>query len=95
MFRDTIENGRFFYGESDDEVLKEYLFNGIGAPLRPTIILLPMKSNGKIMTLTYGDFGRKNVPPVQADELVILANLAGLVVENVLYRKLYKKASQK
>ncbi len=95
VFRDTIENGRFFYGESDDEVLKEYLFNGIGAPLRPTIILLPMKSNGKIMTLTYGDFGRKNVPPVQADELVILSNLAGLVVENALYRKLYKKASQK
>ena len=47
------------------------------------------------MTLTYGDFGRKNVPQMQPDELVILANLAGLVVENALYRKLYKKASQK
>jgi hypothetical protein len=95
VFRDTVESGRFFYGESDDEVLKEYLFSSIGAPLKPNIILLPMKSNGKVMTLTYGDFGRKNVEPVQPDELVILANLAGLVVENALYRKLYKKACQK
>ena len=28
VFRDVIENGRFFYGESDDEVLKEHLFDG-------------------------------------------------------------------
>ncbi len=95
VFRDVIEKGRLFYGESDDEVLKEHLFAGIGAPLRPTIILLPMKSRGKIMTLTYGDFGRKEVPPVQSDVLVILANQAGLVVENTLYRKLLNKASHK
>ena len=37
----------------------------------------------------------KNVPPVQSDVLVILANLAGLVVENALYRKLLNKASHK
>jgi hypothetical protein len=95
VFRDVIEKGRLFYGESDDEVLKEHLFAGIGAPLRPTIILLPMKSRGKIMTLTYGDFGGKEVPPVQSDVLVILANQAGLVVENTLYRKLLNKASHK
>ena len=95
VFRDVIEKGQFFYGESDDEVLKEHLFTGIGAPLRPTIILLPMKSRGKIMTLTYGDFGRKEVSPVQSDVLVILANQAGLVVENALYRKLLNKASHK
>lgn len=95
VFRDVIENGRFFYGESDDKVLKEHLFAGIGAPLRPTIILLPMKGRGKIMTLTYGDFGGKEVSPVQSDMLVILANQAGMAVENALYRKLLKKASHK
>ncbi len=95
VFRDVIEKGQFFYGESDDEVLKEHLFTGIGVPLRQTIILLPMKSRGKIMTLTYGDFGRKEVSPVQSDVLVILANQAGLVVENALYRKLINKASHK
>ncbi len=94
VFRDVITKGQFFFGESDDNVLKEYLFEGIGAPLSPTIILLPMKSNGKIMTLTYGDFGRKKALPVQSDVLVMLANQAGLVIENLLYRKLLKKASQ-
>jgi hypothetical protein len=94
VFRDVITGGRFFFGESDDKVLKEYLFEGIGAPLSPTVILLPMKSNGKVMTLTYGDFGRKEALPVQSDVLVMLANQAGLVVENILYRKLLKKASQ-
>lgn len=95
VFRDVIEKGQFFYGESDDEVLKEHLFEGIGAPLRPTIILLPLKSRGKIMTLTYGDFGIKEVSPVQSDMLVILADQAGVIVEKTFYRKLLNKASLK
>lgn len=95
VFSDVIEKGQLFYGESDDEVLKKHLFAGIGAPLRHTIILLPMKSHGKTITLTYGDFGRKEVSPVQYDALAILANQAGLVVENALYRKLLSKASHK
>ena len=95
VFRDVIAEGQFFFGESDDDILKEYLFEGIGAPLSPIVILLPMKSNGKIMTLTYGDFGGKEASPVQSDVLVMLANQAGLVVENLLYRQMLKKASQK
>jgi len=54
-----------------------------------------MKGRGKIMTLTYGDFGGKEVSPVQSDMLVILANQAGMAVENAFYRKLLKKASHK
>jgi DNA-binding NarL/FixJ family response regulator len=95
VFRDVIEKGQVFYGESDDEVLKEYLLAGIGAPLNPTIILLPLKSNGKTMTITYGDFGSKEAAPVQSDDLVIMANQAGLVIENILYRKMLNKASHK
>ena len=95
VFRTVIEKGQLFYGESNDAVLREYLFAGIGAPLRPTIMLLPMMSRGKVMTLTYGDFGRKEVSPVQRDGLVILAHQAGLVVENALYRKLINKGSHK
>jgi len=95
VFRDVIETGEFFYGESEDEVLTKHLFAGIGAPMRPTIFLLPMKSRGKVVTLTYGDFGMKEVRPVEIDTLVIMANQAGLVVENALYRKLLNKASHK
>ncbi len=87
VFRDMIEKGRLFYGECSDQVLKEHLFEGIGAPLRPVIALLPMKSLGRIVTVTYGDFGDKEVSGIQSDILEILANEAGLVLENSLYRK--------
>jgi hypothetical protein len=95
VFSNVLEKGQVFYGESNDAVLKEHLFSVIGAPLRPAILLLPMKSRGKIMTLTYGDFGGKEVSPVQRDRLVILANQAGLVVENALYKKQFNKVSHK
>jgi len=95
VFRDITEKGQLFFGESDDEVLKEHLFKEIGMPLRPVIILLPIKSRGKTVALTYGDFGRKEASPVQSDALEILANEAGLVLENALYRKQFSKASQK
>jgi hypothetical protein len=95
IFRDAVEKGQFFYGESDDDVLKNRLFEEIGAPLRPAIILLPMRSHGKIVTLTYGDFGDKEAAPVQSEVLEILAQSAGQMVENILYRKLLSKASQK
>jgi hypothetical protein len=95
VFRDVIEKGEVFYGESNDEVLQDYLFTEIGSPLNPTILLLPMKSNGKTMAITYADFGSREASPVQNDDLVILATQAGLVVENILYRKLLNKASIK
>ncbi|MDO9289847.1 MAG: DUF4388 domain-containing protein [Thermodesulfovibrionales bacterium] len=94
VFRDVTEKGRFFYGESDDEVLKNHLFELIGAPLSPAIILLPMKSRGKTVALIYGDFGGKEVTTIQSDLLEILANEAGLVLENMLYRKQSSKASK-
>ena len=95
VFRNVIEKGQLFFGESDDEVLKKNLFKEIGMPLRPVIILLPIKSRGKTVALTYGDFGRKEASPVQSDALEMLANEAGLVLENALYRKQLGKASQK
>ena len=95
VFRDMLERGRYFYGESNDETLKKHLFEEIGAPLRPTIILLPMKSLGKTVTVTYGDFGRKEASPLQTDMLEILAQEAGLVLENALYRKHLDKTSRK
>jgi hypothetical protein len=95
VFRDLVETGEFFFGESDDEVLRGHLHAGIGAPLRPTILLLPMKSRGKIITITYADFGMKEVSPVEIDALAILTNLAGLIIENTLFRKLLNKTTQK
>ena len=95
VFRDMLEKGRYFYGESDDEILKKHIFEEIGPPLRPTIILLPMKSLGKTVTVTYGDFGGKEASRLQTDILEILAQEAGLVMENALYRKHLNKTSRK
>ncbi|HYA31896.1 MAG TPA: DUF4388 domain-containing protein [Thermodesulfovibrionales bacterium] len=95
VFRDVIEGGKFFCGESEDEVLKKHLFEQIGAPLRPFIVLLPMRSCGKVLILTYGDFGGKEAQPLQGDLLEVLAQSAGLVVESVLYRKQFNKVSPK
>ncbi|MEW6570328.1 MAG: DUF4388 domain-containing protein [Nitrospirota bacterium] len=95
VFRDVIEKGQFFYGESGDAVLKEYLFEKIGVPLRPTVMLLPLKTHWKIMTLTYGDFGSKEVPLIRSELFEILANQAGVVLENMVYRKHFKKASHR
>ncbi|MBI5205983.1 MAG: DUF4388 domain-containing protein [Nitrospirae bacterium] len=94
VFRDVIEKGRFFYGESEDEALKKHLFEVIGAPLRPNIILLPMKARGKTVALIYGDFGGKEATTLQSDLLEILANEAGLILENILYRKQSSKVAK-
>jgi len=95
VFRDVIETGKTFYGESEDTVLREEVFEKIGEPLSSVILLLPLKSHGKIMALTYGDFATKESSPVPIEMLEILAHQAGLVLENVLYRKHMKKVSQK
>ncbi|MDA8078230.1 MAG: DUF4388 domain-containing protein [Nitrospiraceae bacterium] len=95
VFREVLEKGRLFYNESDDMVLKEHLFAGIGAPLRQTVLLLPIKVRGKVVILTYGDFGEREAPPVQTDMLQVLAHQAGVVLENALYRKQFGKANSK
>ena len=95
VFRDVVEKGKLFYGESNDEILKVNLFKEIGAPLRPAIILLPVKSRGRTIALTYGDFAKKEPSSVQTDLLEILANQAGLVLENILYRKHINKGPKK
>jgi hypothetical protein len=95
VFRAAVEEGEVFCGESDDEILKKHLFEAIGEPLSPMIILLPMKTRGKTVILTYGDFGGKEASAVKSDLLEILAIEAGLVLENTLYRKQPDKASHK
>ncbi len=92
-FSVAVDRGEVFYGECNDEVLRESLFKEIGAPKNSTILLLPMKRRGKTIALTYADFGQKEPALVQLDELVIFASQAGLVLENSLYRRQLEKSS--
>ncbi len=94
IFRQVVDSGELFHGESRDEVLQKTLFATIGAPLRPDVLLLPMKNRGRVIALVYGDFGTREPSAVPIDFLEILAGQAGLVLENCLYRKQLEKASE-
>ncbi len=95
VFWDVVEKGEVFFGEINDEVLRKELFEAIGEPISPTIIVLPMKRRGKTVALMYGDFGLKEAIHIQSDLLEILAYEAGLVLENALYRKKLNVVTQR
>jgi hypothetical protein len=94
VFREVIEKGLAFYGESKDETLKG-LFQQIGEPLSPAVVLLPLISDRKVVAVVYGDFGKKEASPVQLDILEILAQQVGISLEYALFRRQMTKASQK
>lgn len=94
VFRDVLEKGLAFYGESSDEALKG-LFQEIGKPLSQAVVLLPLISDRKVVAVVYGDFGKKEASPVQLDILEILAQQVGISLEFALLRRQMTKASQK
>jgi len=87
VFHRAIAMGKLFFGPCDDAGMLEALFSAIGAPLRPHILLLPMRSRGKTISLTYADFGADEPAPVVTDALEVFARQAGMVLENAFYRK--------
>ncbi len=91
LLRKVIEEGSIFYGKTDDAVVIEHLFAAIGAPHDPSILLLPLKMRGKIISLTYGDFGVIEPASVKLDLLEILASQAELVLENSIQHKKLEK----
>jgi hypothetical protein len=94
IFRNALEQGLPYYGESSDEATKG-LFQEIGKPLSPAVVLLPLISDRKVIAIVYGDFGKKEASPVQLDILEILAQQVGIVLEYAMYRRQMTKVSQK
>jgi hypothetical protein len=94
VFRDVVEKGLAHYGESGDEALKG-LFQEIGRPLSPAVVLLPLLVDRKVVAVVYGDFGKKEASPVQLDILEILSQQVGISLEYALFRRQVTKASQK
>lgn len=92
LFRTVVDEGKLYYGPADDTVVTEHLFAAIGPPRHATVLLLPLQSRGKTVSLTYGDFGDRELPTVAIDLLAILASHAALVLENSLYRKKLEKS---
>lgn len=94
VFRDVLEKGQAYYGESGDEAIKG-LFQVMGRPVSPSVILLPLVCDRKVVAVVYGDFGKKEASPVQLDILEILAVQVGISLEYALFRRQVAKASPK
>ncbi len=87
IFRDIIESGNSFFGKTDDTSFADLIYPEIGAPTDATILLLPLKSNDRIITITYADFGSHQARQISLDFLEFFVGQAGIAMENALFRK--------
>lgn len=91
VLQEVVEKGRLYYGQRSDAALTNLLYKEIGAPRSPKIMIVPLISRGKVIAITYGDFGAKPVSPPQINLLEALAGHAGSILDNALYRKSIEK----
>lgn len=95
VFQDVIKKRRMYYGLNSDELLKTHLYNTIGSPHSPKILLLPLLMSGNVIAVIYADFGQTPPTQVQTEYLEIVSRHAGLVLDNLLYRKKFEKLTQR
>lgn len=86
VLREVVENGRMYYGQRNDPILMKALYKEIGAPYSPKVMIVPLISRGKVIALIYADFGSKPVSTPQTELLEALAQYAGAILDNALYR---------
>jgi len=87
FIRTLIKERKTYFGPAKDSALEECLYPEIGAPLESQILLLPLISNDRVITLTYADFGNEKIGQVPLDFLEFFASQAGISMENALFRK--------
>ncbi|HZV82951.1 MAG TPA: DUF4388 domain-containing protein, partial [Geobacteraceae bacterium] len=90
----AVSEGVPYYGPQEDMALAEKLYPVIEPPAARQALLLPLKCLGRVLAVTYADFGNKSPSPVQLELAEILARHAGLVYENSLYRKKFEQMIQ-
>jgi len=90
----VIANGNLFVGEGADKLLEEKLYCQIEKPLCGQILVAPLKCLGRVVAVTYADFGSRHQADIQTDLICALMRHAGLVYENALYRKKFEKMLQ-
>ncbi len=91
VLQEVVEKGRLYYGQRSDAVMTDLLYKEIGAPRSPKVMVVPLISRGKVIAVTYADFGAKPVSPPQINLLEALAQHAGSILDNALYRKSIEK----
>lgn len=93
VLQDVMEKGRLYYGQRSDNVLTTLLYKEIAPPRSPKVIAIPLISRGKVIAITYADFGAKPVAPPQINLIEALAQHAGSILDNALYRKSIEKVT--
>ena len=84
VFAAVIDGGLLYYGQAPEEPTLKRLYERIGEPHSPKIAVLPLKTgSGKVLALTYGDFGAAWATPVPIELLDIFARHAGLVLDTL------------
>ncbi|WP_239026883.1 DUF4388 domain-containing protein [Geomonas oryzisoli] len=79
-------SGEICYGDAD-QALRDTMYGAIGSPLTGKALLLPVKSFGRVIAIIYADFGPGTGTDPQVPLLELLSQHAGLVIDNILYRK--------
>lgn len=90
----VLTNSLVFWGESKDILLDEKIYALTGAPLSHQILVAPLKCLGRVVAVTYADFGAKQPATIDLDLITALTVHAGLVYENALYKKKFAKMLQ-
>ncbi|HBA87377.1 MAG TPA: histidine kinase [Geobacter sp.] len=85
LFQSALE-GEMYYGDADPTV-RSAIFGAIGAPAASKVLLLPVKSFGRVVAVIYADFGTRTGGDPQLPLLEILAMHASMAIDNALYRK--------
>lgn len=81
VFASVIDGGPLFYGQPPEEPALKLLHEHIGEPHNPKIAVLPLKTgSGRVLALTYGDFGAAWATPAPIELLDCFARHAGLVL---------------
>lgn len=91
VLQEVVEKGRLYYGQRNDQVLTNLLYNEIGVPRCPKVLAVPLISRGKVIAVVYADFGSKPVSPPQINLIEALAQHAGSLLDNAIYRKNLEK----
>jgi hypothetical protein len=94
LFQRVINDGKTYYGPGQDNSLEEFLYPEIGNPLVSSILLVPLKSNDRVITLTYADFNDRESKHIPLDFIEFFVGQAGVAMENALFRKQFQKPSQ-
>jgi hypothetical protein len=82
----VVDEGRSRCGQLADPGL-EALLARVAPPRSREVLLVPLRAAGRTVALVYGDFGRWDAEPVDADLLEILSGQAGLALDGILHRR--------